>query len=626
VTGDGFGASGTGEESATSWTVDEPGASGTGEDPATSGALDEPGASGTGEEPATSETLDESGASGTGEEPATSETGEESATSGTGEESVTSGTGEESVTSGTGEESVTSGTGEEPVTSVTGDEPVTSGDGEEPVTSGTGEESVTSGTGDESVTSGTGEESVTSGDGEEPVTSVTGDEPVTYGDGEEPVTSVTGDEPVTSGTGDGPGASGAGEEPVTSVTGDGPVTSGDAPGEEPCVPPLVPSAETLELLARHGDEAAFGAAAGAAACAVALGALGLPEAFVPPFSMSAMAEKVSIDTDFPAQHAYGKLCDAAASRLGPLSPASLCLAWAFWETRLSDMASLDRLLRTRRDFKLFRDCFGPFAGNISEKFLLARSSLGTRSPTTLRTEALLAGALFRLRNDLGAAGHFAWILDELEGCAPGDAPPVPAIAPGRRGRDQMAMRAGVARCLRRRGDPASVAALLAPLADALRDIPPGGGWPCPPELAGRALVMAGEAACGLGDLGKAEELLRRSLDALDPGLADPDFLGAALDLLAAILAVRGDPDSLREAAGLQARASGLIRTLDGRDSALSLEMLSGAAGLLECAGDADGALELHREVLAGRERLKDPSAMDAGPSRAAVERLEGRTG
>jgi tetratricopeptide (TPR) repeat protein len=412
------------------------------------------------------------------------------------------------------------------------------------------------------------------------------------------------------------------DEPVTPGTGEEHGTSGAAPRGGP---PVLPSDETLELLARHGDEAAFGAAAGAAGCAAALGALGMSEAFGPSFTLSALNERLPLNAPLPALKAYWKLCEAAEIRLGPLSPASLGLAWAVSEANLSDLARLDRLLDAPGSLKRLRKRYGPFADRISELSELARERLGARSPETLRTAALLAEFLVRLRHDNVAAGLYLSILDATEACAPGDAP---ATGHGRRGRDRLAARAGLALCLSPERYPASVAAILAPITDALPELPPGdgGGWPCPPELAGRALVMAGVAACGLGDPGRAEELLRRSLDALDPGLADPDFLGPALDLLAAILADRGDPDSLREAAGLRARVSGLIRTLDGRDSALSLEMLSGAAGFLELAGDADGALELHREVLAGRERLKDPSAMDAGHSLRATERLGGGAG
>jgi hypothetical protein len=515
---------------------------------------------------------------------------------------VTARTGDESRT---GEEPATSGNGEE---SRTGDEPATSGSGDTSATSGNGEESRT---GDEPATSGTWEEPVAAGTWEEPVAAGTWEEPVASGTGDEPVTPGTGDVPVTPGTGDEPATSGTGDEPVT----------GGGPG----APPVAPSSETLELLALHGDEAAFAAAAGAARCAVALG---LSEDFGPSLAVSDLEGRFPPGAVPWGQEACLKLANAAKSRLGPSSPTSLGFLSAYSEATLSELARQARMAHGTAAPRSVKEECGALADIAGTMVVGLRAALGTGSPEASRAAAILARTYALQANPRNAASLFAPLLDELEGCGPGTAPlpagppAVPKIAPGRRGRDRLAARVGLAGCLRGGANPRTVTALLAPCLDALGELPPEGGvWPWPPELAGRALLLAGETAFREGDRVRAEELLRRSLEALDPGLMDPAFLGTALEMLTAILADRRDPDSLREAAGLLLRAAELRKFVDGPDSPLSLLSLGRAAGSLEEAGDAEEALALHRKVLAEAARMKDPPATVLGRSRRAVARL-----
>jgi hypothetical protein len=380
-------------------------------------------------------------------------------------------------------------------------------------------------------------------------------------------------------------AAGARVWPGTSGDGDG--ASGDG------APPVAPSAGTRELLASHGGEAAFGAAAGAAGCALALGELSMTESFGPLFWMSRLEDVPNPWAGFGPMEAYHGLWKAAESRLGPLSPAALGLASAVAEARLADLARMAGMARGKKDRGLLAKQADPLGNLVDETHDRLRKALGARSPETLRAAALLARHLVRIGFTLPGAIAFAGILDSLEGCAPGSAPfrgdsqSAPRISPDRLGRDRLSARASMAGCLLMKGNPATVAALLAPLADALPELAPGGGgWPWPSELAGQALVMAGEAAFRLGDSAGAGEFLRVSLRAMDPALVQPAFVGTALELAAGIFAGRGDPDSLRKAEGLRAAVSRLEESLAGQDCLLSLGTLANAMGILERAGGA----------------------------------------
>jgi hypothetical protein len=392
-------------------------------------------------------------------------------------------------------------------------------------------------------------------------------------------------------------------------------------------PSAAPSPETLELLARHGDEAAFAAAAGAAGCALALGEMGMSEALGRSRTYSSLRELSVPGMKSETTDAYQKLWKAAEDRLGPRSPATLRLMTVFAELRLAD------------SYWLFKQAYGtPGQGRTKTLFASAaelaggtafvlREDLGAYAPETARANALLARATLQQDMAFTAKVFFSLALDALEGSGPGaeGAPGLAKITPDRPGRDRLALRVAMAGCLRGGRNPESVTALLAPFFDALGELPAGDGgataWPWPPELAGRALLIAGETAFYLGEAARAEELLRMSLDALDPGLVDPIFLGTAFDRLSVILADRGDPASLREAAGLQERAAELRETLDGPGSLMSLMMLGNAAGYLELAGDSAGAVALHRKVLSGAACREDPDSMAAERSRRAIRRL-----
>jgi hypothetical protein len=353
----------------------------------------------------------------------------------------------------------------------------------------------------------------------------------------------------------------------------------------------VPSAGTRKLLALHGDEAAFGAAAGAAECALALDELAMTDASGPLFSMSRVEDILNPRAGFTPLEAYNELWKAAESRLGPLSPAALRLVSAVSEARLTDLVTMAGLALGEKEGKLVMERCGELASLLLDTAEHMRKALGHGAPETLRASALVARLLVWDGLPVSAAPFYARILDALEGCAPGsvrgDARGVPKITPDRLGRDRLAARAGMAGGLLAKGNLASVAALLSPFTDALPELlPESGGRPLNSYLTGQALLLAGEAASGLGDRAGAGELLRRSLASLHPALVAPSFLGMALELAAGIFAGRGDPDSLREAGGLREAASELRASTDGPDCLLALGALANAAGILGRAVDA----------------------------------------
>jgi hypothetical protein len=210
--------------------------------------------------------------------------------------------------------------------------------------------------------------------------------------------------------------------------------------------------------------------------------------------------------------------------------------------------------------------------------------------------------------------------------APWDAAAVPGLPPGRPGRDRLAARILMAECVLAANGPLTASRVLAPLTDALPDLPPSadgpGTWPWPSELAGRALCVAGKAASRLGQGPGAAALLRRALDTLGPEPDDPRYLEDALALLQTELERLGDAESLREAAGLAEREAGILLAREGPDSARAIAALFLAARRRGRAGDTDAALELHRRVLAERKRLLGPMAKETRESRAEIRRIE----
>jgi hypothetical protein len=204
--------------------------------------------------------------------------------------------------------------------------------------------------------------------------------------------------------------------------------------------------------------------------------------------------------------------------------------------------------------------------------ILMRESLGYRNMLGSSSRRS-AAALFRvglairgLMHPPVALSHYCEVLEALEDTGWGAGPSPWAdgrgrgLPPGRAGRDCLMARVSLARCLPRT-DAAAALDVLRPCLEALRDPPPAGGGPgprpWPPELEGMALALAGMAASELGDSGRAEPLLRRSLDALGPFPKNPGYLKEALETLSRILAARADADSLREAELLSERAAGL---------------------------------------------------------------------
>jgi hypothetical protein len=238
-----------------------------------------------------------------------------------------------------------------------------------------------------------------------------------------------------------------------------------------------------------------------------------------------------------------------------------------------------------------------------------------------------------------AIGSFSEALEALEALedaggsgTPSAADPArgPGLPPGRAGRDRLDASTQLARCLCTAGASRHALGVLGPFLDSLPRLPPGrepeGEWPWPPELAGRALCVAGEAAADMDDCARGEPLLRRSLELLGPEPEDGYYQVRALEYLAGILGERGGRDRLSESADLSERMAAIMFRSDGPDSSAALDALCRAAACREAADDCDASLELHRKVLAARTRLLGPADKSTRESRENVSRLEGKLG
>jgi hypothetical protein len=260
-----------------------------------------------------------------------------------------------------------------------------------------------------------------------------------------------------------------------------------------------------------------------------------------------------------------------------------------------------------------------------------KRTFGASARETVGTSLMLGAALFAVFDFDDSMGSLAEALETLEEAdgpgAPSAADALPGLPPGRAGRDRLVASTHLAMCLcALLGAARHAIGVLGPFLDAVPRLPPGrepaGAWPWPPELAGRALSLAGEAAADMGDDARGESLLRRSLDLLDPEPEDRSFLAAALERLAGILGERGGTDNLRESADLRVREAGILFSGKGPDSSEALDALERAAACRDAAGDHAAALELHRKVLAGRTRLFGPADKSTRESRENVRRLE----
>jgi hypothetical protein len=314
----------------------------------------------------------------------------------------------------------------------------------------------------------------------------------------------------------------------------------------------------------------------------------------------------------------GKASEKALCEDNPLMPAF----WTFEAERLrlaGDLGGSEMALM-KAAFQL-RLQYGAHSQEIHGAFLrLALATLRSRDPVSAAESCCSALAAMEETDRSGAA--------PAKGSAPSpwDSGAVPGLPPGRPGRDRLAARILMAECLLAANGPLSASLVLAPLTDALPDLPPScdgpGTWPWPSELAGRALCVAGKAASRLGQGPGAAALLRRALDTLGPEPDDPRYLEDALALLQAELERLGDAESLREAAGLAEREAGLLLAREGPDSARAIAALFLAARRRGRAGDTDAALELHRRVLAERKRLLGPMAKETRESRTEIRRIE----
>jgi hypothetical protein len=243
----------------------------------------------------------------------------------------------------------------------------------------------------------------------------------------------------------------------------------------------------------------------------------------------------------------------------------------------------------------------------------------------------LAGAKF-LPRSLDLCAEALASLEETvsrRGSPEAGGPPPRGLPRDRLGRDILAARLLLAQVLAEwRDDHGAALDALGPFLDALRHLPPAregpGRWPWPPELAGMALVAAGRAAYFTRDFPRAEGLVRRALDTLDPDPPDRSWLKAALATLVRVLENRapGDRDVCRELAALLGRGGETVARDEGPDSLTALSFVSESARWHEKAGDPETALGLHRKVLDARSRLLGPFAKPSRESRAEVRRLE----
>jgi hypothetical protein len=263
-----------------------------------------------------------------------------------------------------------------------------------------------------------------------------------------------------------------------------------------------------------------------------------------------------------------------------------------------------------------------------------KRTFGASARETVGTSIRLGATLFAVSDFVNSVGSLAEALETLEEAdgpgSPSAADALPGLPPGRAGRDRLVASTHLAMRLRNLGAASRALGVLGPFLDAVPRLPPGrepaGAWPWPPELAGRALGVAGEAAADMGDDARGESLLRRSLDLLDPEPRDRFFLAAALEQLAGILGERGGTDNLRESADLREREAGILFSGKGTDSSDAMDALERAAACRDAAGDRAAALELHRKVLAGRDRLLGPADKSTRESRENVRRLERKLG
>jgi hypothetical protein len=260
------------------------------------------------------------------------------------------------------------------------------------------------------------------------------------------------------------------------------------------------------------------------------------------------------------------------------------------------------------------------------------------------TNCIKPGALLQAAGDrMGAAVSFSDAPEALEETrrrrprSLRDGPGRPGLQPGRAGRDILEASIRLAETLCLLDDPRPASAVLPRFTDSLPifpvlpdlpdlpDLPADPswpfGWPLPPELGGRALCVAGEAAVLRDDRSRRESLLRQSVDWLGPNPVPATYLSRALAQLSLVLSRRGDSASSREAALPADRAAEIISREEGHDSAAALDAPVRAADRREAPGNADAAVELHRRVPAARKRLL--GQMDERPrqSRAEIRRI-----
>jgi hypothetical protein len=380
--------------------------------------------------------------------------------------------------------------------------------------------------------------------------------------------------------------------------------------KDPLAP--TPSLETLELLESNGDEASLGAMLRAFETGMLMH---LPTVLLPQgCAYMTLTARMRLEDDHPVSLRF--------------MAASACYS-------LAKIHSADKP-PDRQDLEKAME-------DLNSAVCKMQNVLGPSSPEAARALATLAMAHHANGYGTAALVRLAETLDVLENMegAYAPSPEGPArtgLPPGRAGTERLAARALIAERLIGGGYHGLALGALAPLLEALPDLPSGGGqpgaWPWPPALTGRALCHAGEAAEKLDDHALAEKAFRAAVRAMDDQFSldakagrdrDPsgtENIHRALSRLSQILVSRGVPEGCRDAAGLLERDSEFLSALKGPDSPETLSALAGAARCRELAGDRETALALHRKVLEARSRVLGPYAKPARESRAEVRRLE----
>ncbi|MDR1312945.1 MAG: tetratricopeptide repeat protein [Deltaproteobacteria bacterium] len=249
----------------------------------------------------------------------------------------------------------------------------------------------------------------------------------------------------------------------------------------------------------------------------------------------------------------------------------------------------------------------------------ARTSMGLRDPRTIRLTSRLAELRLRQKMtfvSIAFMAEAAEVLEELD---------AEGADGGLRRWEALALRTRMAEAFYVSGDIEAGRLALegrVPLTGGRHPYVSVRAWF---GLSFKALQTFANIVLESGDPGAAASFYRQALDVLNeysggsPQDRDLPVLASCFWALGqALLLGGGDP---AEAEGLFARAAEIYGRLNGRNSRMHLNALSGRADALEAQGDSQAALELHLEVLEARKGALGIFHPDTEVSRKRVERL-----